>query len=165
MTIWATAHPHLHDMAAANRTLSCEKKNKTSSVVTNSLNLLHISVRIYLQLFATLLSKPSRNSERSESAAKPGFSRIQIKPLITPWSSGVWRSTRLNAHRIQSSKRVPAGERSGICKTLSTKLQGLDHRLVIRMFCSTSAQLSFPPTRVFLMSPRCSFTDGRFTSS
>ena len=36
-----------HDMAAANRTLSCVKKKKTSSVLMNSLKL-HISVWIYL---------------------------------------------------------------------------------------------------------------------
>ena len=38
--------PHPHDMAAANRTLSCDKK-QTSSVLMNSLKL-HISVPIYL---------------------------------------------------------------------------------------------------------------------
>ena len=63
--------PHPQDMAAANRTLSCEK-NETASALMNSLSH-HDSVRIYLSFHATFLSKPSRNSERSASVATPGF--------------------------------------------------------------------------------------------
>ena len=108
--------PHPHDMAAANRTLSLDKNNKTSSALMNSFRH-HDSVQIYLPLLATLLSKPSRNSERSASVAIPGF-RIQqpqypAQALLMPWSSGVWRSTSLNAHQSQSLTSAPIGVQSG----------------------------------------------------
>ena len=130
---------------------------------------LHISVRIYLHLLATLLSKPSRNSDHSASVAIPGFqiSRIQLKPLITRKRSGVWRSTRLNAHQNQSSKRILAGVQSS-----SGLLQNVFHKTSSvfswsgnpNVIVPRSAQLSFPPTRVILVSPlitrRCNLCVG-----
>ena len=88
--------PHPHDMAAANRTLSCDKKQNFIS--THELtqgshfgpNLLAPSLR------RCCSSQVATLSVRRVSPYQ--VSRIQLKPLITPWSSGVWRSTRLNAH-------------------------------------------------------------------
>ena len=72
MTIWTAARRTL--MTWRQPTARCHviKKKKTSSVLMNSLTF-HTSVRIYLPLLATLLSKPSRNSERSASVAIQGF--------------------------------------------------------------------------------------------
>ena len=97
----------------------------------NSLRL-HISVRIHLLLLATLLSKPTRNSRR---VSPYQVSRVQLNTLITPWSSGVWRSTRLNAQKNRSSKRVPAGVQSG-----SGLLQNAFHK--ISSVCSWSGNLN-----------------------
>ena len=84
-------------------------------------------------------------------------SRIQVQPLIMPWSSGGWRSTHLNAHDNRSSKRVPAGVQFGsglLQKTHSTKLRVSVHGLLIQIFCSqVRTQMSFQPTRVVLTSP------------
>ena len=105
----------------------------------------HGSVQIYLLLLATLLSKPSRNSERSASVATPGF-RVQqpqypAQALLMPWSSGVWRSTRLFAHQSQSLTNVPTGVQSDSkpSATHSTKLQVSVHGLTIQMFRSQTS--------------------------
>ena len=111
----------------------------------------HDSFRIYLHLLVTLLSKPSRNSERSASVAMPGVRQA----LLMPWSGGVWRSTHLNAHQSQSLTSVPTGVHPAptFCKAHSTKLIVSVHGLVAKCFVSKSVQLSFPPTRFILMSP------------
>ena len=88
-----------------------EINNKTSSALMNSFRH-HDSVRIYLHFFATLLSKPSANSERSASVAMPGV-RVPAQALLMPWSGGVWRSTLLNAPQSQSLTSVPTGVQSG----------------------------------------------------
>ena len=71
MTIWAAARRTL--MTWRQPIAHCHvTKNKTSSVLVDPLKL-HISVRIYLHLLASMLSRPSRDSERSASVAIPGF--------------------------------------------------------------------------------------------
>ena len=92
----------------------------------------HDSFRIYLHLLVTLLSKPSRNSERSASVAMPGVRQA----LLMPWSGGVWRSTHLNAHQSQSLTSVPTGVHPAptFCKAHSTKLIVSVHGLVAQVF-------------------------------
>ena len=79
----------------------------------------------------------------------------------------MWRSTHFNAHQSQSLTSVPTGVQSG-----SDLLQNAFHRT--SSICSWSDspsvsfpsqhRLSFPPTRVFLMSPlitrRCNHSVG-----
>ena len=86
----------------------------------NSLRL-HISVRLYLHLLATLLSKPSRKSERSASVAIPGFQypaqafayaveerSVAIHPSQYSLESIAEKSSSWGAIRLRpSAKRIP----------------------------------------------------------
>ena len=101
MTIRGGSPPHPHDKSAANRTLPSDK----TPTNTNELTQPPLSVQIYLLLHATSLSKSSCISERSLNVTFP-------KPLLMPWSSEVWRSTRLIAHWNSMSKRTPVGAQS-----------------------------------------------------
>ena len=116
-----------------------EKNNKTSSGLMDSFRH-RVSVLIYIHLLAMLLSKLSRNSEHSASVAIPGFHiqkpQYPAQALFMPWSSGVWRSTRLNAHQSQSLTSVPTVVQSTFCKTYSTKLLVSDHGPIVQMFRS-----------------------------
>ena len=155
MTIWAAARRTL--MTWRQPTAHCcvtKKKNKTSSVLMHSLRL-HISVRIYLLLLATLLSKPSRNSERSASVAIPVFPypaqtfdhavelrSVAIHPSQCSLESIVHKCSNWGAIRLRpSAKRIPQN------------FQCLFMVWQSKCFVPKSAQLSFPPTRVILMSP------------
>ena len=71
MTIWAAARRTL--MTWRQPTAHCHVLKKQNFISTRELTQVHISVRIYLHLLATLLFKPSRNSERPASVAIPGF--------------------------------------------------------------------------------------------
>ena len=108
-----------------------EKKNKTSSRLMDSFRH-RVSVRIYIPLLATLLSKRSRNSERSVSPQYPA------QALRMPWSSGVWRSTRSMLIRVSFRQVLQLGRNSTptFCKTHSTKLQVSDHGPIVQMFRS-----------------------------
>ena len=86
-------------------------KYQNSSLLMNSLKLHTWYGFTYPSLRRCSPSQVATLNVRQVSPCQ--VSRIQLKPLITRWSSGVWRSTRLNAHQKQSSKRVPAGVHSG----------------------------------------------------
>ena len=125
-------------------TAHCQmRNNRTSSALMKSFRLC-VSVRINLYLLSRLLFKPSRNFQRSASVAIPS-SRIQLKPLITTWSSGV------AMHQNQCSLKSIVGKFQ-VCnlaptsaKTRSTKRQVSVCGLVIQnvLFPSRS-RLLFP---------------------
>ena len=135
--------PHPHDMAAANTSSSCEKTKLHQDSRTHS-DIMFRSVFTYPSLRGCC-HKPSRNSERSASVATPGFHhkqpRYPAQALLMPWSSGVWRSTR-SIHIRVSFRQVP---QNFMCLIMVSKS---------KCFVPKSAQLSLPPTRVILMSPK-----------
>ena len=92
--------PHPHDMA----------NNKTSSGVMDS-SRHHSSVRIYIPLLATLLSKLSRVSPCQVSISSNH--NIQLKPCSCRGVAELWQFTRLNAHQSESLTSVPTGVQSG----------------------------------------------------
>ena len=131
-------------MVAARRTLPSDytaqaKAHRSRAVTklykTTALKQASLSYRIYLFLFATSLSRASCNAERSASVTIPNFSSSTLTP---PWSSGVWRSTRLVTH---AAANPMSGSWGAIllrppAKAHATKLQVLVLCLEILTFCS-----------------------------
>ena len=130
-------------MAAANRTLSCDKK-KQNFIGSHELHKLHISFGFTYPSRRCCSSKVATLSVRRVSPYQG--SRIQLKPLITPWSSAMWRSTRLNAHWNQFSTRVPTGAQSG-----SDLLQNAFHKT------SSVCSWSVNPNDLFPSQHNCHF--------
>ena len=152
--------PPPNDMTAASRTLSCDKKQNFIS--TNELTQASLSVRIYLHLLATSLSMASCNSERSASVTIPNF------PLRMPWSSGVWRSTRLIVHwnRCRKDIQLELHLATAFCKNAHGKTSSACSLSGNPNFCSqvsrvvistNSSHFSFFPFNTVHELPRCGF--------
>ena len=126
-----TAPPH--DMAAANRTVSCDK---TLPIHANSLERQFRSGYTYSSLRRCSPSQVAILSVRRVSPDQ--VLHTQLKPLIMPWSCGVWRSTRLIGHwnRCRKEFQLECNLAPAFHKTHSAKLQVLVHCLVIQMSCS-----------------------------
>ena len=133
MRIRSDSPQHPLDMAAASRTLPSVNSTNTVELTQASL-----SVRIYLLLLATSLSKAGCNSERSAGVTMPNFqSPAQAFAHAVEQRSVAIHSSR---HSWESmSKRTPSWGRNlapAFCKAHATKLQVRVHCLVIHMFCS-----------------------------
>ena len=99
----------------------------------------------------------------------PKCSSSQLKPLLMPWSSGVWRSTRLVAHTATNSmsgnvarrhwkqcRKTPAEAQSCSCLLQIAYHKNCKCLFIVwksKSFVPNSAQLSFQTIRVILMSP------------
>ena len=119
-------------------TAHCHVTKKQNFISTHELTQASHLVRIYLPLLATLLSEPSRNSERSASVAIPVFPypaqafdhaveqrSVAIHPSQCSLESIAEKSFCWSAIWLRPS-----------AKTHCTKLQVYFHGLVIQMFCS-----------------------------
>ena len=89
---------------------------------------------------------------------------IHLMPCSCRGVAELWRSTRSMLIRVNCCQVLQLGcnRAPTFCNTYSTKLQVSDHVLIAQI--PKSAQLSLPPTRVFLMSPlitrRCNHSGG-----
>ena len=165
-------------MAAARRTLpndyTAQAKAFRSRAVTKLCQ--HYCTQTCITFVRDLLAPPCNVAVRGKlqlcafcECHDTMFSSSQLKPLLMPWSCGVWRSTRLVSHTAATPMRgnvahhhwkqcqkTPVGAQS--CSGL---MQSSCHKT--SSACSVSGNPNvlfsnqhschFPPTRVILMSP------------
>ena len=148
--------PHPHDMAAANRTLSCGKTQNFIS--THELTQAsHFGPDFLPSLRRRCPSQVATVSVRQVSPYQ--VSQTKLKPLMAIHPSQCSLKSIVEKEFQLGCNLAPA-----FCTTHSTKVQVSVHGLVIQMFCSQVSTVVISTNSLILMSPlitrRCNHSVG-----